>query len=108
MSLRNCARFGGNLQNPSCATSSPVMPGLALIVKDKSPMGLWQEGVHRMVRLVESERVGAHLGPSHLETPYSVRLEHLDQPRIADRDIEMAPGLVEEDDIWDTGELSPR
>jgi len=82
--------------------------GLAVVVKDKRPMGVRQECIDDMVRLVESERVGAHLRPSHLDTAHSVRLEHFDQPRVADRDIEMPPGLVEEDDIWDTGELGPR
>jgi hypothetical protein len=60
-----------------------------------------------MVRLVESEGVGARLGPNHLDTPHSVRLEDFDQPRVPDRYIEMSTLWVEEDDIGSTGEVSP-
>lgn len=66
--------------------------GLPAVLEDKRPMGLWQQRVDRMVHLVESEGVGARLGPYHLNTPHPACLEDLDQPRVPNRDIEM-PGL---------------
>jgi hypothetical protein len=69
-------------------------------------MRVWQEGVHRMVRLVESEGVGARLRLYRFNTPHAVRLEDFDLPGVPNRYIEMPPGLVEEDDIGRAGELS--
>src|SRR6266550_1354628 len=105
MSSRYCARSFGSSRASSC--DPPPEGRLAAVVKDKRPMGVRQECVDHMVRLVESERMGAHLRPSYLDAAHSVRLEHFDQPRLADRDIEMPSGRAEEDDIWNTGELSP-
>ena len=60
-------------------------------------MCIWQEGVDRVPDRIEPECVSAGFRPNSLQTTHPVRLEHLDQPRVADRDIEMPPFLVEKE-----------
>jgi hypothetical protein len=65
-------------------------------------MGIGQERVHPILYLVESQGMGTGLGPYCLNAPHPIRLVQFDQSWFPNRNVEMPPHLVEEDDIGHT------
>src|SRR4051794_3023104 len=85
-----------------CQRAAPARP--LQLGEDERLMSSWQECVHPVALGIQADGVRSLLRGHDLDLRRRVDIEDLDEPRVADRDIQAVQYAVEEDHVWRAGE----
>src|SRR5262245_2600659 len=99
--VRTCFMVSMTGASLPASTSEDVLHALLI---DRRTMARRQERADDISGGVERQRMGAALRHHGLLAAQRVRAEHLDDARLADRDVQTIERRVEEDDVGDAGD----